>query len=347
MTHDVIIDGVNIRQQFRAYLQDGAYGPVLQWPSTKQVKQNEWQEEDGTESDLSDIKLDTRSLVIPFILKGYADEITAFYKFFGEKPSREFQFSALGQTLTLRLESMASLDYAMTFHILPIQFAADIPLEGYTYADPVSSLADSRDFILDGWLFSDYGMTILEGSIETVVKGEPVRPLLVRRPSVIDGATYDQNPVVNDPNDELPDDEYESVGSSYDGVAGTWKRSISVGEVTYKGKEITLNCLLRDTTAAAALRNYYALLYNLVRKDNTVDDALDACKRTLYCAANSTYYEGYYKSQRVKDAYFRDGLAWIEFSMTLAITKEFTLHRVLQDESGHVVLTENGYAILV
>ena len=97
MMHDVIIDGVNIRQKFRAYLQDGAYGPVLQWPSTKQVKQNEWQEEDGTEPDLSDIKLDTRSLVIPFILKGYADEITAFYKFFGEKPSREFQFSALGQ----------------------------------------------------------------------------------------------------------------------------------------------------------------------------------------------------------------------------------------------------------
>lgn len=347
MMHNVTIDGTNIREQYNVLLEKGAYETLMQWPSAKPVSQNTWQENDGYEPDLSDIKLDTRMVQLRFILKGDIPDVDAFYRFLGSTPTHTFVFSALSLTVTMRLVSMQSLQYARRFKLLNVQFAADTPLEGYSYVAPQSSISRLNDYLLDGMRLSDYGIRALQGTITSIAKGADVNPLLVRRPSVIDGATYDQNPVLNDPNDELPDDEYESVGSSYDGVAGTWKRSISVGEVTYKGKEITLNCLLRDTTAAAALRNYYALLYNLVRKDNTVDDALDACKRTLYCAANSTYYEGYYKSQRVKDAYFRDGLAWIEFSMTLAITKEFTLHRVLQAESGHVVLTENGYAILV
>lgn len=347
MTHNVLIDGVNIRERYKVLLAEGAYGPILEWPEAKPVRENVWQESDGSEPDLSQLLLSSRTLGVPFILKGDATEISSFYQFLASKPKHTFQFSALGVSVTLRLVSMPSLKYAISFQAMKVQFASDIPMEGYSYAVPVSSLTANYDFVIDGLPFSDYGMRILRGTVDNVAKSPAVKPLLTRSVSTKDGSSYDENPVLNDPDSQLPASDYETIGNSVEGVSGTWKRSKEVGDVTVSRKEMTLSILLRTPTVAAGLRNYYALLHDLVAQDNTVLDVTEKCKRVLYCAINNTYYDCCYKSQKVVDCLCRDGLFWMEFSLTLSVVREFMMKRVLQTENNRIVITESGYAILV
>ena len=344
MTTKLTIDGVNILTTYNVTLEREAYNELIQWPEMKSVEGNDWQEMDGYEPDLSHPVLESRDVTLKFILKGTVSDIDAFYAFLGGQPVRSFTFNEIGRTFSLRLVSMPSIQYARTFKLMQVLFAADNPLEGVSATTPSSSLPAKNDYIIDGLSLSDYGIRVLRGTISSVIKGAEVKPLLIRRSSVINGAKYDENPLLNDADGSFSSQDYDTIGGSYDGVSANWKRSKAKGTVTYKGRNITLKCLIRDTTSSA-FRNYYALLYNLTKTVSGADPTL-AGSRTITIRALGKSFLCFSKNQKVEEFLCRNGNTWIKFNLTLTLfSEEGSQSFFLSTEDGGFVITEDGKLI--
>ncbi|MBO5546181.1 MAG: hypothetical protein J5951_05930 [Bacteroidales bacterium] len=341
MTTKLTIDGVNILSTYNVTLEKDAYDELIQWPEMRSVEGNDWQEVNGYEPDLSRPVLESRDVTLKFILKGTISEIDTFYAFLGGQPVRSFTFTEIGRTFSLRLVSMPSIQYARTFKLMQVLFAADNPLEGCSSTSPSSSMPEKRDYVIDGSPLSDYGIRVLRGTISSVIKGADVKPLLIRRSSVISGATYDENPLLNDADNSFDSSEYETIGGSIEGVSANWKRSKSKGTVTYKGRDITLKCLIWDTTSTA-FRNYYALLYNLTKVSDSASDPTLAGARTINIRALGKSFKCFYKNQKVEEFLCRNGRTWIKFNLTLTLfQEEGNISFFLSTEDGGFVITED------
>ena len=344
MTTKLTIDGVNILTTYNVTLEKDGYNELIQWPEMKSVDGNDWQEVDGYEPDLSRPVLESRDVTLRFILKGSVLDIDAFYAFLGGQPVRSFTFNEIGRTYSLRLVSMPSIQYARTFKLMQVLFAADHPLDGVSETTPSSSMPEKNDYVIDGAPLSDYGVRVLRGTISSVIKGADVKPLLIRRSSVINGATYDENPILNDENDDFGEG-YADAASSYEGVSANWKQSTEKGTVTYKGRDITLKCLIRDTTSGA-FRNYYALLYNLTQVNDGASDPTLAGARSITIRALGKTFLCFYKNQKVEEFLCREGRTWIKFNLTLTLfQEEGDASFFLSTEDGGFVITEDGKLI--
>lgn len=298
----VTINGTNIWTAYQTFVSRGGYNDLLQWPSLKQIQGNDWQELDGFEPDLSDIHLDTREFDIKFVCKGGVEDMRSFYLFLLSEPKMSYAFSSIGRTLTLRVIGMPSLNHALAFNEISVRFAADSPLEGYTYQAPYSTIPENDYYTIDGTPLSDYGVRVLKGTVAGVSRGADVKPLLVRNISTQDGATYDENPTLY--------------------ADGGWTQEESDAEVTVRARDITLKCHIREATLAAAWRNYDALLYDLVKIDANAEDSTLAGARTIAISPLNATFKCYYKSQTVTD-FSTDGTdAWIKFDLTLTLFEE-------------------------
>ena len=355
-TSNVTIDGVDIFQTYDAIIIKDGYRELFQWPTLKAVSGNDWQEEDGFEPDLSEPRLDSRELTITFGCKGGAGKVKDFYDFLISKPVMEYSFANIGRSLMLRVVSMPSLQYAEKFEVLAVRFACDDPLAGYTYAAPSSSLPENRDYVLDGVALSDYGVRTLLGTVEGTLRRPDVKPLLTRNNSVIDGAEYDQNPTLNDADGSMSSEDYVTVGSTMEGVSGSWKRKKAGGSVTTRARDITLTCVLSAPTLANLWQNYNALLYNLTKKDANAEDSTLAGARTIIIRAVGGSFQCFYKSMQVLDYYLGDGVYWVEFNLTLTLFSETysggggggggsQLFFLLSSEDGGFIITEDGKLI--
>ena len=343
MTHDIIIDGINIRSGYGVTLGEDSYKSISQWPEMKSVEGNDWQEMNGYEPDLSNPLLESRQVVMNFNLDGSIDQIDAFYGLLGSSPTHQFEFE-VGITLTLRLVSMPSAKYARTFHILQVLFAADTPLEGYVPDSPMSSMSRNGEYVIDGMAFSDFGVRVIQGTISSVIKGAEVKPLLIRKSSVISGAKYDENPILNDANNSFDSEEYEQVGEYVEGVRGNWKQSKEKGTVTYRGRDITLNCHMEDGKANF-WRNYNALLYHLTKAAESSDPTL-AGARIINIRALGKTFKCFYKSQTVEEFLYDGRTIWAKFNLTLTLfEEEGSASFFLATEDGGFVITEDGKVI--
>lgn len=309
-TSNVIINGVDIFSTYGAIIAKDGYKELIQWPAMKAVSGNDWQEEDGFEPDLSDPRLDSREMTITFGCSGGASKVMVFYNFLLTQPVMTYSFGNIERSVDLRVVSMPTPEYAVRFEIIPVRFACDNPLAGYSYTAPSSTLVENRQYVIDGTPLSAYGVRTLYGTIDGTMKRPDVKPLLTRNNSVIDGAEYDQNPII------------------YDAGSTSWKRRISSGTVTTRARDITLHCQLTAPSLSNAWRNYDALLYNLTKKDESASDETLAGAHEILIRALGGSYRFYYKQQQVLDYHFASGHVWIEFNLTL------TLFQVLAESGG-------------
>lgn len=316
----VTIDGVNIWDVYGAYIYKDGYRELIQWPALKNVAGNDWQEEDGFEPDLSDPRLDSRDLTITFVCNGGAGKIVDFYHFLLTKPVMTYSFGNIGRSYDLRVTSMPSLQYAERFNIISVGFACDTPPTGS--GSPSSSMREDRSYVLDGRALTDYGIRVLQGTVSASGKQADVKPLLLRNISVINGSEYDKNPILNEAAGSLPAGEYNSVGSSMEGVSGTWKQRNAVGKVTKKARDITLHCLMTDTSLSRVWQNYDALLATLSTANVGATDPTLAGAHDIIIRALGGIFQCYYKSQSVVEFYADPGKVWLKFDLTLTLFAE-------------------------
>lgn len=299
----VLINNTDIASVYGAIIENGGYDGIVGWPGVKAVDTNNWHEQEGVEADLSSLRLDSHSFTIKFGLKySSPTQIEAFYCFLCSSPKVIYADDAIGVVKTLRIESMSSLRYATQFALLNVKFACDEdPLKDYTRVAPVGGLCPaSSDFTLDGQKLSDYGVRVLDGTYESVMKLGSVKKSLFRNPSTIHGSEYDQNPLL------------------WNGAE--WVRSQTTDEVHLGSFKVTLKLGMIAPNLNTFWQNYKVLLYDLIHENTSATDVLLKCQRELYVKKIEKTLKCYYKSQSVKEFRIISGKrVWIKFDLTLEV----------------------------
>lgn len=298
MTGRLYIDGHDAYKQWGVYVVSGGWNDAIAYAPLKSVEYNDWQEEDGIEADLSDPKLNTKEISLNFAYAGVYSRFIEFITLLSDRAYHEFDCSYIHRRFTLRMTQMPSLDHAVTLGFVTIKFCNDFPLKDYKYQAPSSSVMRVEDYLIDGLPFTDYGCRILHGSLSEVMKAASVKQNLLRNIASLPGAIYD-------------------------------------GEVvTFKSKDVKLECLMRAETLDELWRNYDALLFDLIRPD----------ERLLEVAELEQTFPCFYKSASVSE-FYPDEKIWLKFTLTLTFTHSFRLEVddfVLASEDGIIIFTEDG-----
>lgn len=301
MTGRFYIDGKDVYTEYGVYVQEAGYNELVAFPPLKSVTSNDWQEEDGIEPDLSDPKLNTKEFSLKIVLTGKDYRWGGLIERLSDKAYHTFDFKEIGRSYRLRLVSNPNTDLATMLGFITLKLADDFPLDGYEYVEPDSTIPAYGDYELDGRPFTDYGVRVLEGTLDEIQKSPNVKTNLLRNIDTLNGALYDGE------------------------------------KVTYKTKDVKVNCLLRADTIADFWRNYNALLYDLARPE----------QRMLYVDETGYEYPCHYKSCSVSEFYASEKI-WLKFTLTLCFIS-FRLEDnefVLASEAREIIITEDGeYAI--
>ena len=254
------IDGKDAFTEYGIYVQEGGYNELVAYPPLKAVTSNDWQEEDGIEPDLSEPTLNTKEFSLKIVLSGKDYRWGGFIELLSDKAYHTFDFREIGRSYSLRLVSNPNTDLATLLGFITIKLADDFPLSEYAYKEPESSLYGSDNYELDGKPFSDYGIIVLDGTFDEIEKSPDVKTCLLRNIKKLNGALYDGE------------------------------------KVTYKAKDVKINCLMKAASLTELWRNYDALLYNLVQPE----------QRMLYSDETGYEYPCHYKSCSVSEFYGSD-----------------------------------------
>lgn len=274
MTGRLYIDGHDAFKQWGVFVISGGWNEVIAYPPLKTPDFNDWQEEDGAETDLSAPKLNTKEVSIQFAYSGLYSRFLEFIEVLSDGAYHDFNCSHIGRRYTLRMTQMPNLSMMTTLGFITIKFCNDFPLKGYSYQAPESKVMRAEDYLIDGLPFTDYGCRILRGSLAEVVKIPSVKQNLLRNIATQQGAIYDDR------------------------------------KVTFKTKDVKLNCLMRAETLTELWRNYDALLYDLIRPDERMLE-VTSLEQTFPC---------YYKSASVTE-FFPEEKIWLAFTLTLTFTR--------------------------
>jgi hypothetical protein len=278
MTGKIYIDGKDTYSLYGVIVADGGYNDLVAYPPLKSVESNDWAEEDGIEPDLSSPILDTRELNIKFAATGNAPRFGAFVELLSDRAYHTFNFQEIGKTYRLRLVSQSNLSLApdsplsLGIQIFTLSFADDFPFEGYTYQSPVSSINQQTGYEIDERDLSEYGVAILKGSEEEILKSPAVKKNLLQNVKSQNGAIYDSEFVV------------------------------------FKTKEVKLNCLMQANTLEEFWRNYHALLYDLTCPEER-ELYVDATGYTYPCYYKSCSVTGF--SPRLRKIWFQFSLTLV------------------------------------
>lgn len=230
MTGRTYIDGVDIYTEYGAFVTEGGYSGLVQFPPLKAFEYNDWQEEDGIETDLSSPVLDTKSVTVTFAVHGPRADIDGLLALLSDRGIHTFVFNEIGRTFRLRMESVSGYGSLGGLATFGIKFSDDHPLDGYEYSEPVGDIAERHDYEIDGRPLSDYNIIVLDGTLDEVRKPPAVKPWLLRDVSLVSGAEYD----------------------------GTVP-------VVYRTKDVKVSCLLRADSLSGMWGCLDALLYDLTR----------------------------------------------------------------------------------
>lgn len=230
MLGKLYIDGRDAYREWGVFVTQGAYKELACFPPAKAVESADWSDQDGVEVDLSDPKLNSKEVSITFAVHGKM-LVGAFFDLISDGAYHTFDFREIGRTYKLRLVSEASLDVRQGLRTFSLSFADDFPLQGYTYLAPRSELVPVQGFEIDGVDLAQYGVWVLKGSEQEILKAPAVKENLLQNIGSMDGAIYDG------------------------------------GVVYFKSKQVKLSCLMRASSIEEFWRNYDALLFDLVRPE--------------------------------------------------------------------------------
>lgn len=231
MTNKLYIDGIDAYSEYGVFVHETGYNDLVSFPALKKVESNDWPEEDGIEVDLENPRLDKKEFKIMFGCVNNA-ELPYFIDALSDGAYHTFDFAEIGATRKLRLVNQVDKNSLRTLEKFSLQFCDDFPLYEYEYMSPIgyNGLQPSGHTI-DGVDLSDYGLLLLAGSHDNIVKLPAVKPNLLTSNAGTNGAIYDAQ------------------------------------NVFFKEKDVTLKLCARAGSFVDFWHNYNALLYDLTRKD--------------------------------------------------------------------------------
>lgn len=230
MTGVTTIDGIDLFDQFGAFVTQGGYNGLVAYPPLKPVKVNNWKEEDGIEADLSEPVLDSKEFAMSFAAFGAENlGIRSLITKLSDGASHTFAFNEIGKTVSLRMTGQQSMECASNMDAFTLTFCDDKPLDGYVYQAPTGSTIPQDEYAMDLVQLRQYGIIVLQGTDAEILKSPKVKKNLTQTFSKLPGAIYDPE-VVN-----------------------------------FESKEVTLGLVMIADSLQDFWRNYNAFLYDLTK----------------------------------------------------------------------------------
>lgn len=226
MIGSLYIDGVDVFREYGVAIVDGGYNGLISAAELKKVDYTDWPEEDGIDPDLSNPLLDSKEFDVQF--GGDSERIESFLAFLSSVPYHDFDFVDIETSRRLRLVSQPNKETIHSMESFSLRFADDFPLHNYSYLAPISPCYQ-QGYAIDGKLFSDYGLVVLEGSDDEITK----------MPSVKKNLTCN---AIN------------KKGLEYDNF-----------QVIYQHKDVALKCVIVAPSMELFWQNYNALIFDLTR----------------------------------------------------------------------------------
>lgn len=163
ITGKVLIDGVDIKSTYGAYIVDGGYDDVPAFSEMKAPEKNEWFESNGVEVDLSSPCVESHKVSFRFMMKGTMNMLQSFVDFIMSKRTHKVEMVDIERVRTLRVFDVGASRISSICNI-KVNMYDDDPREGLDYVVPSSS---NRlvGLSLDGVDMSKYGC-LLTGSLD-------------------------------------------------------------------------------------------------------------------------------------------------------------------------------------
>ncbi|MDR1197526.1 MAG: hypothetical protein LBK94_00740 [Prevotellaceae bacterium] len=275
MIGKLYIDGKDAYSTYGIFVANGGYNKLVAYPPLKGVETNDWHEEDGIEADLSSPKLDAKEFTINFSYNGSESMISHFFRVLSDKAYHTFEFVEMGKTYQLRLVSQNNLSIIRDLRVFGLNFADDFPLNDYIYQDPQSSIFPNSGYKIDDVDLSEYGVAVLQNTVASVLSTPAVKQNLLINTNSMRGAIYDN------------------------------------AVVTYKEKDVKINCLMRANSLEEFWRNYNALIYNLTKPNE---------RQITIAQLDNAVYNCYYKQSEVTRFAPNDKI-WFQFTLILVFTR--------------------------
>ena len=230
MTGEIIIDGINATTTYGIIVRDGDYAGIISMPKIKEPEANDWPEEDGLEVDLSDLKYERKEFDIRFATISPNADINGFINLLIDGAYHDVTFSDLGITKQIRLLAGKNFKGSiLKMRLFTLRFSEDNPMSGYTYQEPTGGEFPEQGYKIDTKDISQYGIAVLQGSEEEILKIPEVKQNLTIDTTAMNGAIYDPE------------------------------------QVKMKAKDVRLKLLATAGSAAALMRNLNAFFYDLTR----------------------------------------------------------------------------------
>lgn len=301
MTGKLFIDGNDAYADYGVYVEDNGLCGLIQFPAFKTPDSTDWPDEDGEEYDLTAPLLDTRTFQQSFAIANvrYAEDL---FDTLTQGAYHEFYVPALGRTWKLRMTTNGSFSSHVTLGKLTLTFADDFPLVPTGEAlDFGESGVVQFGYELDGVDMSQFGAYILKGSHNDLRKAPQVKTALTVKTKNTAGVQYDAE------------------------------------EVHFKPKDVTLNLLIKASSANDFWLRYNALFATLLKPE----------LRKFYVEETNGEYECFYSKQSVSRLNIAsDGSVWCQFSLTLKFVscRPVNSYMFLATEDEDWVVTEDGLA---
>lgn len=229
MEFRLYIDGIDAYDAYRLSVSDGGYKDLACFPQLKSIAYNDWQEQNGIDPDLTSPVLDAHSVTMDFHIIGHIKLYYDLIEALSDGAYHLFGFDEIGLTKRLRLVKTGNIHSVQNLHKFSLTFSDDAPLEDYDYYGPTSALLPYYDYMIDDRDVSDYGVRVLDGTLDEIKKQPDVKENLKRNISKVPGVQYD-------------------------------------GEVVrYKTRTVGIKCLMRCRSYSEFWQNRNALLYDLTR----------------------------------------------------------------------------------
>ena len=209
---ELYIDGNDAILEYGVFVERYGYKGLIQMPSFKTPESTEWEEYDGAEFDLTDPVLDSKTFSMQFCVLNVSQVSDLFY-LLSDGSYHVFEFREIARTYKLRLSQNSALSskvflgqFTLSFgdDFPPIRFEDSLTSEDLAAQFPSvlnvqpysSSVIGEIGYSLDGIAFGRFGVHILDGTYQNILRTPNVRENLKVSVKDRSGVGYDDEDVL-------------------------------------------------------------------------------------------------------------------------------------------------------
>lgn len=240
ITGKMLIDGVDIKSTYGAYIVAGGYDDVPSFSDMKAPEKNEWFEGNSVEIDLSSPCVESQKMSFRFMMNGGIDNVQSFVDFLMSKRTHTIEMVDVARTRSLRIVDVSASSISSICTIM-VNMYDDDPREGLENVEPWSSHKDTG-LSIDGVDVSKYGC-LLTGSIDGLFPDIRMKENKLEESDYIDGQEHSTKSGVYV---EIGDVRFRMIMRSYD-KSDFWKKRDALFLNLTKEGERTISWKGRNT----------------------------------------------------------------------------------------------------